>query len=155
VTHIYELVEAVHRRLPEYAQCGHEQAVTYACEDVVIEVLGSRTMTFAELTEWLQDVCEHEDIDMPVLVSIANRGQVAGSVDLGGNVICLRGSDPTVAVALHELAHVITQAETHDQSFRDGLVGLWRRHLSIEHAALLHQLYHHNGLLAGKWFTGT
>jgi hypothetical protein len=151
VTHIRELVELVQQRFPAYEQCSHEQALTYACEDVVIDVLGSRAMAFAELEEWLQDVCEHEDLDMPVLVSIARRGHVAGSTDIERNVVCLRGSDPTVAIALHELAHVASRAEMHNNVFRNGLVELWRRHLSVEHAALLHQLFLQTELSVDAW----
>ncbi len=66
-------------------------------------------------------------------------------------MVCLRGSNPTVAIALHELAHVASRAEMHDNAFRNGLVELWRRHLSIEHAALLHQLFLQTELSVEAW----
>ena len=151
MTHIRELADQARARVASYEGCSQEQALTYACEDVVIDVLGSRSMSEHELTIWIADVCEREDADAPVLVFVPKGGRIAGSTDIDGNVMCLRGRTPGAAVVLHELAHVVSRASNHDSQFRTSLVGMWRRHLSVEHAALLHQLFSINNLAVDTW----
>jgi len=151
VTYIRDLADLVRARVPSYADCSEEQALTYACEDVVIDVLGSRSVPEHELTIWIADVCEREDVDTPVLVFLPKNGRITGSTDIDGNVMCLRGRTPSVAVVLHELAHVVSRAPNHDTQFRSSLIGMWRRHLSVEHAALLHSLYGATELHVDSW----
>ena len=151
MTHIRELADQAKALKTNYTGCGDEQALTYACEDVVIDVLGSRVMSEHELSTWMTDVCEREDVDAPVLVLLPTPGEVAGSTDIDANVICLRSRTPSAAVVLHELAHVVSRASNHDSQFRTSLVGMWRRHLSVEHAALLHQLFSINNLAVDTW----
>ena len=151
MTHNRELADLARVRTSHYTGCNEEQALTYACEDIVIDVLGSRIMSEDELTIWIADVCEREDVDAPVLVLLPEKGRIAGSTDIDGNVMCLRGRTPSVAVALHELAHVVSRASNHDSQFRTSLVALWRRHLSVEHAGLLHSLYNSTELDVGGW----
>ena len=151
MTHIQELADRAKAQKTKYTGCSDEQALTYACEDVVIDVLGSRVMSEHELSTWMTDVCEREDVDAPVLVLLPTAGQVVGSSDIDANVICLRSRTPSAAVALHELAHVVSRAQNHDVQFRSSLVGVWRRHLSVEHAALLHSLYTATNLDVNAW----
>ncbi len=151
MTNIRELADQARVRISNYAECSVEQALTYSCEDAVIDVLGSRSLSGDELTTWIADVCEQEDVDVPVLVLLSREGPIAGSTDIDNNVMCLRGRTPSVAVALHELAHVVSRASNHDVCFRSSLVGLWRRHLSLEHAALLHSLYRATELDVDAW----
>jgi hypothetical protein len=108
-----------------------------------------------QLQEWLNDVCEQEDMDAPALASLHGNSRVAGSADIINNIVCVRGDRPSVAVALHELAHVMSRSEDHDESFRTCIVDLWRRHMSVEHAALLWNLYGASELSTGKWHSNT
>ncbi len=151
MTHIRELADLARVRTSSYAGCSDEQALTYACEDVVIEILGSRVMSEDGLSTWIAEVCEREDVDVPVLVLLPKKGRIAASTDISGNLICLYARTPSVAVVLHELAHVVSRAPDHDARFRSSVVGVWRRHLSVEHAALLHSLYGATELDVEEW----
>lgn len=151
MTHIGELVLTAQQRVPQYVGCSEEQALTYACEDVVVDVLGSRVMSLAELREWLVNVCEQEDVDAPILASLHGNSRVVGSADITNNIVCVRRDTPTVAVVLHELAHVVSRSEVHDATFRNCVVDLWRRHMSVEHAALIHQLFMRSALTIDSW----
>jgi hypothetical protein len=151
MTSIHDFAQQAHTRVPQYRGCSPEQALTYACEDVVIEVLGAPTMTVDHISSWMEQVCEIEDIDMPVVLSLSGRSRVSGSADIDSNVVCLQGRSPSTAVALHELAHVVSRSPDHTRDFRTCLVGLWRRHLSVEHAAMLHSLYVSTELASDCW----
>ena len=151
MTHIRELADLVRTRKSNYAGCSDEQALTYACEDVVVDVLGSRVMSEDEMSTWITEVCEREDVDVPVLVILPKKGRIAASTNISGNMICLHARTPSVAVVLHELAHVVSRAPDHDARFRSSVIGIWRRHLSVEHAALLHSLYSATELDVEEW----
>ena len=144
-------VQVAIARANEYGKCSPEQALTYACEDIVDNELGSRNFSSHHIEEWLQHVCTREDIDMPqVVVGRAARSSL-GSADIESHTICLRGKKTTAATALHEVAHVIVGADSHGVLFRDELVRLTRAHISVDYAALLHGVYQGVGLEMSPW----
>ena len=144
-------VQVALARANEYSKCSPEQALTYACEDIVDNELGSRNFSSHHIEQWLQHVCTREDIDMPhVVVGRASRSSLA-SADIDSHTICLRGKATTAATALHEVAHVIVGIESHGVLFRDELVRLARTHISVEYAAMLYGVYKGVGLEMSPW----
>ena len=138
-------------RANEYSKCSPEQALTYACEDIVDNELGSRNFSSQHIEQWLQHVCTREDIDTPhVVVGRATKTSLA-SADIDSHTICLRGKVTTAATALHEIAHVIVGADSHGVLFRDELVRLARAHISVEYAALLYGVSKGVGLEMSPW----
>lgn len=138
-------------RADTYSKCSTEQALVYACEDIVENELGSRNFSSDHIDQWLQHVCSREDIDTPhVIVSRASRVTLA-SADIESHTICLRGKTTTGATVLHEIAHVIVGVESHGVLFRDELVRLARAHLSVEYAAFLYGVYEGVGLEMSAW----
>lgn len=144
-------VQAAHTRAQNYSNCSPEQALTYACEDIVDTELGSRNFTSHHIDQWLQHVCTREDIDTPqIVVGRTTRSSLA-SADIESNTICFRGKVTTAATALHEVAHVIVGADSHGVLFRDELVRLARAHISVDYAAMLHGVYQGVGLEMSPW----
>ena len=144
-------VQVALARANEYSKCSPEQALTYACEDIVDNELGSRNFSSHHIEQWLQHVCTREDIDMPhVVVGRATKTSLA-SADIDSHTICLRGKATTAATALHEVAHVIVGIESHGVLFRDELVRLARAHISVEYAAMLYGVYKGVGLEMSPW----
>ena len=144
-------VQVALARANEYSKCSPEQALTYACEDIVDNELGSRNFSSHHIEQWLQHVCTREDIDIPhVVVGRASRSSLA-SADIDSHTICLRGKVTTAATALHEVAHVIVGIESHGVLFRDELVRLARAHISVEYAAMLYGVYKGVGLEMSPW----
>jgi hypothetical protein len=138
-------------RASEYQKCSAEQALTYACEDIVDNELGSRNFSSHHIEQWLQHVCTREDIDLPqIVVGRATRTSLA-SADIESHTICLRGKATTAATALHEVAHVIVGIDSHGVLFRDELVRLARAHISVEYAAMLYGVYKGVGLEMSPW----
>ena len=151
MTLIGDLVSAAHHRALSYPGCSDEQALTYACEDVVCEVLGAPRWSIDDIESWLQEVCEREDLDVPQLSVSRMRGRAVATVDLSHNLVCLDERVITLAVLLHELSHISSQVGDHTAEFRSAAVGLWRRHMSLEHGALLYQLFVRTGLSVSLW----
>ena len=144
-------VQVAVARANEYKKCSPEQALTYACEDIVDNELGSRNFSSHHIEQWLQHVCTREDIDTPhVVIGRATRTSLA-STDIDSHTICLRGKVTTAATALHEVAHVIVGIESHGVLFRDELVRLARAHISVEYAAMLYGVYKGVGLEMSPW----
>ena len=144
-------VQVAVARASEYQKCSAEQALTYACEDIVDNELGSRNFSSDHIEQWLQHVCTREDIDTPhVVVGRATKTSLA-SADIDSHTICLRGKATTAATALHEVAHVIVGIESHGVLFRDELVRLARAHISVEYAAMLYGVYKGVGLEMSPW----
>ena len=148
---LHTFVQVAIARASEYQKCSEEQALTYACEDIVDNELGSRNFSSHHIELWLQHVCTREDIDTPhVVVGRAARTSLA-SADIDSHTICLRGKITTAATALHEVAHVIVGADSHGVLFRDELLRLARAHISVEYAALLYGVYQGVGLEMSPW----
>jgi len=151
VSTLTTFVQVALTRANEYSKCSPEQALTYACEDIVDNELGSRNFSSHHIEQWLQHVCTREDIDLPqIVVGRATRTSLA-SADIESHTICLRGKVTTAATALHEVAHVIVGADSHGILFRDELVRLARAHISVEYAALLYGVYQGVGLEMSPW----
>ncbi len=138
-------------RAGEYQRCSPEQALVYACEDIVETELGSRKLISKEASSFLTVICHTEDIEVPQVL-VARKSQAAlGLTYIDENVICVRGQSTTVATLLHELAHVVVGAESHGVLFRDELARLCRAHISVSYAALLHSVYSGVGLEMSPW----
>ena len=144
-------IQAAVTRAKEYRKCSPEQALTYACEDIAENELGSRNFASQHIEQWMQHVCIREDIDLPqIIVGRATRSSL-GSADIESHTICLRGKKTTAATALHEVAHIIVGADSHGVLFRDELIRLARAHISVDYAALLHGVYQGVGLEMSPW----
>ena len=145
------LVEQIRQRSREYVGCSTEQALTYACEDIVEIEYGSREISSNEYEPWIQTVCDREDLDLPEL-HIARASQTtAASASLDAHSICVRGRRTTTATLLHEVAHLSCGAQSHGILFRDEFVRLVRFHISVSYAALLHTLFSSVGLEMSPW----
>ena len=151
MTHLDQFVSLALEGVGTYPRCTHEQARVYACEDVVESELGSRLMASSEIDKWLIEVCAREDIDAPNLVIARASSKSLASADTETHTICIRGKNTTVATVLHEIAHVIVGVDSHGVLFRDELVRLCRFHISVDYAAMLHNIYLGIGLPMSPW----
>lgn len=148
---ISALVSRVLECRHDYPHCGPEQALAYACEDIVDAEVGSRSIASREVSEWIERVCEKQDLDPPeILVSRLSRTSLASAVP-DDHSICLRGKETTVATVLHELAHLAVGADSHGVLWRDEFTRLTRAHISVSYAGLLHSLYAGVGLEVSPW----
>ena len=138
-----------------YGRCSHEQALVYACEDVVAEVLGARGMPSIDARTFIERVCDAEDLDPPTVLVERASPKTRASADQVTRTICIRGRHTTSATIIHEIAHLSSGAEMHDHAFRTELVRLSRRHVSVEHASLLRALLVSVELSVGDWTTGS
>lgn len=145
------LVKQIQQRSREYVGCSNEQALTYACEDIVEIEYGSREISSDGYKQWLQTVCDREDIDLPELQIARASRTTAASASLDTHSICVRGRRTTTATLLHEVAHLSCGAQSHGVLFRDEFVRLVRFHISVSYAALLHTLFISVGLEMSPW----
>lgn len=130
------------QRMPEH------QRITYAVEQVVEEVLPLPVWGEEHLTDILHDICLLEDVDAPMLEQwVGSRGFTA-SANRSRYTIHVGGPVSTMTLC-HELAHCLA-GEGHDDEWRERYVGLVRRHVGVEHAALLCKLFTMCGLKT-KW----
>lgn len=151
MTQLDQFVSLAREAAKAYPRCSREQASVYACEEIVEHELGSRLIASSELDNWLVEVCSREDIDAPnILITRASKRSLA-SADTDTNTICIRGKNTTVATVLHEIAHVIVGIDSHGVLFRDELVRLCRFHISVDYAAMLHNVYNGIGLPMSPW----
>ncbi len=151
MNNIDQYVSRAQLGITSYPRCSHEQACVYASEDVVEQELGSRPIASKDIDNWMIEVCAREDIDVPhIQISRASPKSLA-SVDTDSHTICIRGKNTTVATILHEIAHVVVGVDSHGILFRDELVRLSRFHISVEYAALLHNVYLGMGLHMSPW----
>lgn len=151
MTQLDQFVSFARERVVAYPRCSHEQAGVYACEDVVENELGSRLMASSEIDTWLIEVCAREDIDVPNIVIARASAKSLASADTETHTICIRGKSTTVATVLHEIAHVIVGIDSHGILFRDEMVRLCRFHVSVDYAAMLHNVYLGIGLPMSPW----
>ena len=148
---IAALADAARRRASEYTQCSHEQALTYACEDIVEAEFGSREISASEAEQWVTLVCDREDLDTPSLFIARASKSTAASASRETHSICVRGRRTCTATLLHEIAHLSCGADSHAVIFRDEFVRLARAHISVSYAALLHTLFTAVGLEMSPW----
>ena len=138
-------------RAETYVGCSEEQALTYACEEIIERELGVRIMVSKELNMWIDKICQREDIDTPNLIIARTAKSHVASAHIEENRICIRGKNTTAATVLHELAHISVGIDGHGVLFRDELVRLCRAHISVEFASMLHGLYAATGLEMSPW----
>jgi len=144
------LADKARDRASHYRGCSAEQSMTYACEDVVVNELGARIIHEKDMKQWLDDVCDDEDIDTPLVIFNNRKKKTIASVDVAMNVMCVQRETNT-AVLLHEIAHLVAASQEHGHVFRSETVRLWRKHLSVEHGALLHSLFGKVQLTVDPW----
>lgn len=144
------LVESARARATGFRGCSAEQALTYACEWVVDDVMPSRDVGLTDVARTVSRVCAAEDLDAPRIERGRARRAVA-SADLDEHAICIHRPMVTMLTLLHEIAHLSTRADSHGVLFRDELVRLARAHIGVEHAALLHGLFGGCGLEMSPW----
>ena len=148
---IDEYVARARAHCKNYSRCTPEQALVYSCEDIVDDIAGSQIISIAEIPELLSSICQKEDIETPDLIFARASQRSLASANLNTHTICIRGRNTSALVLLHEVAHVIVGIESHGVLFRNELVRLVRRHISVDSASLLHTLFVHTGLEAAPF----
>jgi hypothetical protein len=151
MTSLHSFIEAAHARAGEYKHGTAEQALVYACEDVVEQELGSRDIPSSEAASILEDICHAEDIEVPRILIARKAKSSLALTYIEENVICVRGATTTMATLLHELAHAVVGAESHGVLFRDELARLTRKYISVSYAALLYSVFSGAGLEISPW----
>lgn len=134
-----------------YAGCSPEQALVYACEDVVEGEIGSRVIASREVEAWIENVSHREDMDTPAVLVARLSRRTSASANDQEHSICIRGTSTTVATVLHELAHLSAGSDSHGVLWRDEYTRLSRAHISVTHSALLHSLFVAVGLEMSPW----
>lgn len=145
------LLDRARTRALEYGRGSHEQALTYACEDIADDLVGTREIAEHDVGGLLERICHTEDLDVPRLEFARQRSTSLAATIIDDNTICVFGRRTTLSTLLHEIAHTSVRTPGHGVMFRDELVRLTRRHLSVEYAALLHSLFVGLGLDAAPW----
>lgn len=151
MTSLQPFLDAAHHRAGEYSRGSAEQALVYACEDVVEQELGSRDIPSSDAASILEEICHAEDIEVPRILIARKAKSSLALTYIDENVICVRGKTTTMATLLHELAHAVVGAESHGVLFRDELTRLARKYISVSYAALLHSVYSGTGLDVSPW----
>jgi hypothetical protein len=144
-------IDTALHRASEYTRGTAEQALVYACEDVVEHELGSRDIPSSEAESILEEICHAEDIEVPRILIARKAKSSLALTYIDENVICVRGKTTTMATLLHELAHAVVGVESHGVLFRDELTRLTRKYISVSYAALLHSVYSGTGLEMSPW----
>lgn len=140
MTHIIEYVQDTFslakrfdKRMPDH------QRHTYAAEAVVERALPLNRESVPVIEQFIVTMCLDEDFDIPNIETWAVKGFDAAAsrkryrITLTGPV--------TRMTACHELAHCVVDDDGHGPAWRAMYVHLVRKHVSIEHAALLHALF--------------
>jgi len=148
---VHAYVEAVSQHAQQHAgSMPLEQALVYAVENTVEQVMPSRVLTsLDDARQWVDRVCEIECWDTPEVQRIRST-KWAGVASHEWNVIGL-SARATVLTLAHELAHVTCGAHGHGEVWRDRFVEIVRDHVSVQHASLLHTLYSRMQLEIGQW----
>ena len=146
-----DLVERARTHASNYPRGSHEQALTYACEHIADDIVGTRELTPDDAQRLLERICHAEDLDVPRLEFSRRRATSLAATLVDDNTICIFGRRTTLSTLLHEIAHVSVRTHGHGVLFRDELVRLTRVHLSVEYAALLHSLFVGLGFDAAPW----
>lgn len=153
MTTVSELRTKVLAAAQRYPRCTTDQALVYACEDVVIAELGERTVRSEDVSRFVDSVCEAEDVDTAEVVFGRAGTRTVASVEMDARRICIRGAATGSSTVIHEVAHLTSGSGDHGRRFRSELVRLSRAHLSVEHAALLHRLFVEVDLPVDAWPT--
>lgn len=137
MTDTASMARLVRARAADYRGCGAEQALVYAAEDETDRMLGARIVAAGEVDALVEAICEAEDLESPVITR-GSRGRFLAAIDREAREMHLQPGDVLLSTLVHEITHLSSGADDHGPSFRDELVRLMRRHVSVEHAALLH-----------------
>lgn len=148
---LHDLVERARSLATQHSRCSHDQALTYACENLADDIIGARELTAVDAQQLLERICHAEDLDVPRLEFARKRTRTLAATFIDNNTICIFGRRTTLSTLLHEIAHSSVRTHDHGVLFRDELVRLTRIHLSVEYAALLHSLFVGLGLDAAPW----
>jgi hypothetical protein len=151
MSHMSEFIAEARELSSRYLGCSPEQALVYACEDIVDREIGSQAVSSHAVQQWVISVCTAEDLDPPHIVVQRATPTTLASASPDTNTICIRGRNTTHATLLHEISHVAGSAHQHDQQFRDRFIQLARSHISVQYAAMLHALYAGVGLSIAPW----
>ncbi len=151
MSNISDFVQIAQQRAHVYKKCSPEQALVYVCEDLTDENIGSLSLNSLSASQWIEKVCEQEDIDTPEVHVLPGRTHIRGSSLLENNSICLYGNTAHASTLIHEIAHLMSDGHSHGILFRDEMVRLSRAHISIDYAAMLHALYMGCQLQVSPW----
>ena len=119
---------------------------TYQAEDAFELEIPTRALTLNEANKWLTMIAETEGVDRPIVFKSSmskNTEALAFSKDW---YIAVRKSNPSQLLLLHEMAHLLCANKNHGTEFRNELVRLVRRYISLPHAAALHTTFVDNEL---------
>jgi hypothetical protein len=105
-------------------------------EAVLESELPMPRLSLSEAQEWINHIAFIDDIDPPklYLCPISQRYDALAVAD--ERVIVVRVAQPSQLTLIHEMAHFIG-AMNHGVEFLQNYLRLLRRHVSIQHAALL------------------
>ena len=123
-----------------------EAALTYEVENRFEDSLPTRALTLSEARAWLAIICEREDLDPPRLANATLSGATHAVAIAESWCILVNDIAPTQHTILHELAHLSCANRGHGKEFRTQLVGLLRKHVSVQHGAHLHTMFTDAGL---------
>lgn len=140
MTHIIEYVQDTFslakrfdKRMPDH------QRHTYAAEAVVERALPLTRESVEDIEHFIVAMCIEEDLDIPSIETSAIEGFDAAASRKRYRIIFT--GPATRMTACHELAHCVVDEDGHGPAWRALYVHLVRKHVSIEHAALLHALF--------------
>ena len=121
---------------------------TYAAEDALELEMSTRVLSLNEANEWLSMIAEAEGVDSP-LVFKSKMSKDTEALALSTEwCIAVRDSKPTQLLLLHEMAHLLCVNKNHGNEFRNELIRLVRRYISVPHAAALYNAFVSNSLSA-------
>lgn len=151
MTHISALVGEALERAGRWVEYPREQALVYACEDIAARECPLPLLPRDAITSLVSRICLDEDADVPHLHFRPRAGRCLGWADRASRTIGFSGNNITAHTVVHEITHLTAGSSGHDGTFRAELVGLARRHIGIEYAALLHSLFRGVGLDIPQW----
>ena len=139
--------ESVARRSPRMPE---HQAVVYAVEHIVEDVMPSQIIATRDAQAWLDAVCDAHCWSTPTVERIRST-KWAGVASRSQNAIGISGTTTTALTLCHELAHIVCGEDGHNDCWRHAFVNIVREHVSVQHASLLHTLYNRLNLESGQW----
>ncbi|MGA1361570.1 MAG: hypothetical protein ACO36A_01470 [Ilumatobacteraceae bacterium] len=151
MTHISSFVSEALASAGRWTDCSPEPALVYACEDIAVRECPLPSLSHGETAQLVGRICLHEDTDVPHVHFHRRAGRCIGWAHGESHTIGFSGAGVTAHTVAHEIAHLTPGSSGHDGVFRAQLVGLARRHIGIEYAALLHSLFRGVGLDVPQW----
>lgn len=140
MNHISEYVEATLRLAKHFdARMPDHQRNTYAAESLVERALPLVKHDVMTNRRFIYDICVEEDFDFPEVIEWEVEGFDASASRKNYRIVL--GGPATSMTACHELAHCVVDEPGHGPVWRAMYVHLVRKHVSIEHAALLWALF--------------